>query len=114
MHWRPPWPDSIETWLVFGGSWGSTLALAYAEKYPERVKGLVLRGIFGVSRAELLWYLVAGSAAAPRRSPRTVPHNAEIRVPGWVAGPGARDPVLPGGRVLDLPGRLGRVPGADP
>lgn len=36
----------IEQWLVFGGSWGSTLALAYSETHPERVTGLVLRGIF--------------------------------------------------------------------
>ncbi|MBU4500735.1 MAG: alpha/beta fold hydrolase, partial [Gammaproteobacteria bacterium] len=36
----------IDRWLVFGGSWGSTLALAYAEAHPERCRGLVLRGIF--------------------------------------------------------------------
>src|ERR1044072_453265 len=36
----------VDRWLVFGGSWGSTLALAYAETHPERVKALVLRGIF--------------------------------------------------------------------
>ncbi|MDE9448583.1 alpha/beta fold hydrolase, partial [Xenorhabdus bovienii] len=36
----------VEKWLVFGGSWGSTLSLVYAEKHPERVSELVLRGIF--------------------------------------------------------------------
>ncbi len=43
----------IERWQVFGGSWGSTLALAYAQKHPERVTELVLRGIFLLRRSEL-------------------------------------------------------------
>ena len=47
----------IERWLLFGGSWGSTLALAYAQAYPEHVLGLVLRGIFLGSRAEIDWFL---------------------------------------------------------
>ena len=46
----------IERWLVFGGSWGSTLALAYAEKHPERVTELILRGIFMLRRWELDWF----------------------------------------------------------
>jgi proline iminopeptidase len=46
----------IERWLVFGGSWGSTLALAYAQKHPERVSELVLRGIFLLRRSELEWF----------------------------------------------------------
>jgi proline iminopeptidase len=45
----------IEKWLVFGGSWGSTLGVAYAEKHPERVTGLILRGIFLARKAELDW-----------------------------------------------------------
>ncbi|MCA1197015.1 prolyl aminopeptidase [Sphingomonas sp. R647] len=45
-----------EQWLVFGGSWGSTLGLAYAQTHPERVSALVLRGIFTVSRAEIDWF----------------------------------------------------------
>ena len=49
-----------EKWLVFGGSWGSTLALAYAEKHPERVSELVLRGIYMLTRAELDWYYQFG------------------------------------------------------
>ncbi|WP_185981633.1 prolyl aminopeptidase [Skermania sp. ID1734] len=46
----------IERWLVFGGSWGSTLALAYAQRHPERVTELVLRGIFLLRRSEIDWY----------------------------------------------------------
>jgi proline iminopeptidase len=47
----------IEAWLVFGGSWGSTLALAYAEAHPRRCLGLVLRGIFLCRRSEIEWFL---------------------------------------------------------
>ena len=50
-------------WLVFGGSWGSTLALAYAETHPERVSELVVRGIFTVRQAELQWYYQEGASA---------------------------------------------------
>ncbi len=46
----------IERWQVFGGSWGSTLALAYAQKHPARVTELVLRGIFLLRRSELEWF----------------------------------------------------------
>ena len=46
----------IERWLVFGGSWGSTLALAYAETHPQRVTELVLRGIFLLRRWEIEWF----------------------------------------------------------
>ncbi len=53
----------IERWQVFGGSWGSTLALAYAETHPERVIDLVLRGIFLLRRKELDWYYGGGAAA---------------------------------------------------
>jgi len=52
----------VERWLVFGGSWGSTLALTYAEAHPERVSGLVLRGIFLLRRWELLWYYQHGAS----------------------------------------------------
>jgi proline iminopeptidase len=47
----------IDRWLLFGGSWGSTLALLYAEAHRERVLGLILRGIFLASRAEIDWFL---------------------------------------------------------
>lgn len=49
-----------ESWLVFGGSWGSTLALAYAQKHPERVTELVLRGIYMCTRPELDWFYQFG------------------------------------------------------
>lgn len=53
----------IESWLVFGGSWGSTLALAYAETHPRAVSELVLRGIFLVRRKELDWFYRRGANA---------------------------------------------------
>lgn len=52
----------IGRWLVFGGSWGSTLALAYAEAHPDRVSELVLRGIFTLRASELDWYYNGGAA----------------------------------------------------
>ncbi len=55
----------IDKWLVVGGSWGSTLALAYAEKYPERVSGLVLRAIFLGSAAEARWAFRRRAEAVP-------------------------------------------------
>jgi proline iminopeptidase len=53
----------IEAWLVFGGSWGSTLALAYAQTHPGAVSELVLRGIFLLRRAELDWFYQSGARA---------------------------------------------------
>ena len=47
----------IERWLLFGGSWGSTLALAYAQTYPRHVSGLVLRGVFLGRRSEVEWFM---------------------------------------------------------
>ncbi|MFQ5562099.1 MAG: prolyl aminopeptidase [Parvularculaceae bacterium] len=52
----------IERWQVFGGSWGSTLALAYAETHPDRVAELALRGIFALRRRELLWFYQEGAS----------------------------------------------------
>ena len=52
----------IAKWQVFGGSWGSTLALAYAEKHPERVTELVLRGIFLLRRREIDWFYQSGTS----------------------------------------------------
>jgi proline iminopeptidase len=52
----------FDKWLVFGGSWGSTLALAYAETHPERVSELVLRGIFTLRRSEVDWYYQHGAS----------------------------------------------------
>lgn len=52
----------VEKWLVFGGSWGSTLALAYAQRHVDRVSELVLRGIFTVRQAEIDWYYQHGAS----------------------------------------------------
>lgn len=52
----------IGRWLVFGGSWGSTLALAYAQSYPKQVSGLILRGIFTLRRRELEWFYQDGAS----------------------------------------------------
>ncbi len=52
----------IEAWQVFGGSWGSTLALAYAQKHPGRVTELVLRGIFLLRGWELKWFYQEGAS----------------------------------------------------
>lgn len=51
----------IDKWIVFGGSWGSTLALTYAETHPDRCLGLILRGIFALRREELLWFYQKGA-----------------------------------------------------
>jgi len=53
----------IEGWIVFGGSWGSTLALAYAETHAERVRALVLRGIFLCRQKEIRWFYQEGASA---------------------------------------------------
>jgi len=53
----------IQGWLVLGGSWGSTLALAYAEKHPDRVSELILRGIFTLRQRELDWFYQGGAGA---------------------------------------------------
>lgn len=53
----------IDKWQVFGGSWGSTLALAYAQTHPSRVTELVLRGIFMLRRWELEWFYQSGADA---------------------------------------------------
>ncbi|KIM64355.1 hypothetical protein SCLCIDRAFT_115558 [Scleroderma citrinum Foug A] len=53
---------TVEKWHVFGGSWGSTLALAYAQTHPERVRSLVLRGIFTLRKSELQFFYQDGSS----------------------------------------------------
>ena len=53
----------VERWQLFGGSWGAALALAYAEKHPERVTEIVLRGVFTCTEAELDWLYRGGASA---------------------------------------------------
>ncbi len=52
----------IEQWLLFGGSWGSTLSIAYAEAHPERVSELVVRGVFMLRRKEIKWFYQHGAS----------------------------------------------------
>ena len=84
----------IERWLIAGGSWGSTLALAYAERFPRRVRGLVLRAVFLGTREEVAWAFVEGrSCSGPSSSPTSSASfprpSAQTRSP----------PILPGSRT---------------
>ena len=54
---------TLGDWIVFGGSWGATLALIYAQTHPERVRHLVLRGVFTMTQAELKWFYGGGAGA---------------------------------------------------
>jgi len=56
---------SVEKWVVFGGSWGSTLALAYAEAHPDRCLGLILRGIFLGTDFEIDWFMTGLGTVSP-------------------------------------------------
>jgi len=62
----------VERWLVFGGSWGSTLAIAYGEAYPDRCLGFVLRGIFLGRQSELDWFLYGMRTVFPETWDRLV------------------------------------------
>jgi proline iminopeptidase len=76
----------IERWLVFGGSWGSTLALAYGEAHPDRCLGFVLRGIFLCSDEEVDWFLNGMQRIFPeawREFIRHVPKPARDDIAGW-------------------------------
>ena len=53
----------IDRWIVFGGSWGATLALIYAETHPDRVRALILRGVFLMMQRELDWFYGGGAGA---------------------------------------------------
>ena len=53
---------NIEKWLVFGGSWGSTLGLAYAQAYPQHVSGLILRGVFLCRPRDIQWFYQEGAS----------------------------------------------------
>ena len=52
----------VEQWVLFGGSWGSTLSLVYAETHPERVLGMILRGIFLCRQKEIDWFYQSGAS----------------------------------------------------
>jgi proline iminopeptidase len=53
---------NIDRWVVFGGSWGSTLSLAYSQTHPDRCKGLILRGIFMLRPSEIRWFYQEGAS----------------------------------------------------
>jgi len=53
---------NIERWVILGGSWGSALALAYAQKHPRRVSALIVRGVFALQRKELDWFYQSGAS----------------------------------------------------
>lgn len=77
----------LESWHVFGGSWGSTLSLTYAITHPNRVVSMVLRGIFMLRRHELEWYYQEG-ARCVRPPPPAFPSPARGRQ-------GGRSPATP-------------------
>ena len=64
----------IDRWIVFGGSWGSTLALAYAEHHPQRTMALILRGIFLCRQAEIDWFLAGIRSVFPEAWRKFVGH----------------------------------------
>lgn len=64
----------VAAWLVFGGSWGSTLALAYGQEFPERCLGFVLRGVFLFRRDEVEWFLHGMGRLFPEAGRRFVGH----------------------------------------
>jgi proline iminopeptidase len=73
----------IESWLVFGGSWGSTLALAYGEAHPDRCLGFVLRGIFLCRKSEIDWFLYGLNTLFPeawRQFTAAVPNDWRNRL----------------------------------
>ena len=64
----------VSSWLVAGGSWGSTLALLYAQQFPSRVTGLLLRGVFLASQSEIDWYMSGASSVFPEAWDQFISH----------------------------------------
>lgn len=93
----------VDRWHLFGGSWGSTLALAYAQTHPERCLGLILRGIFLMRRMEIDWFLTGMRRIFPEAWEAFVGHLTEAE----------RGDLLEGyWRRLDHPDRAVRVAAA--
>ena len=100
----------IDRWLVFGGSWGSTLALAYAETHPSAVSELVLRGIFLLRSLELTWFYQFGASLLfPEQwqrylAPIPLAERARYarRLPSTLARQRRRRAARSGPRVVDL------------
>ncbi len=79
----------IQSWLVVGGSWGATLALAYAARHRTAVSGALLRGLFVPSRAELDWFFRGASSEYPaawKRLAELAPAADQDDLLGWLAG----------------------------
>ncbi len=116
----------VERWLLFGGSWGSTLALAYAESHAERVLGLIVRGIFLCRPAEIHWFYQEGAnwvfpdywedfiapipvaerddlvAAYYRRLTGTDPHAQKRCAQAWSLWEGRTANVVPRAEVIEF------------
>lgn len=93
----------VERWLVNGVSWGSTLALAYAEAHPDRVLGIVLTAVTTTSRAEVDWITETVGAVFPEAWDRFAGHAEDAGI-GYVRGQG---------RLVEAYARLMRSPDAD-
>lgn len=92
----------IEQWLLFGGSWGSTLALAYGEAHPERCLGLILRGIFLGRTSEIEWFLYGMKTVFPEHWRRFTS----------VLPPGQKDILHGFARLLESPDAAVHMPAA--
>ena len=87
----------LEQWLLFGGSWGSTLALAYGEAHPDRCLGLVLRGIFLGRKSEIDWFLYGMKTVFPehwRRFTSVLPSGEKDILMGFARMLGNPDPAI--------------------
>ena len=107
----------IERWQVFGGSWGSSLGLAYAETHPERVTELVLRGIFLVRKQEIDWFYQRGAGAlfpdAWEKYVEPIPSGGAVGSAGCLlpaSHRGRRGAAAPGGQGLEHLGGLDELP----
>ncbi len=74
---------NVKQWYVFGGSWGSTLALAYAQSYPEKCLGLILRGIFLCRKSEFKWLLEGAREIFPEEHKRLLDVLQQEERGGW-------------------------------
>ena len=85
----------IQRWQVFGGSWGSTLALAYSQTHPDRVTELVLRGIFLLRKQEIDWFYQRGASILYRRLTSNDPAVQLAAAKIWSGWEGATSKLLP-------------------
>ncbi|MFE3599476.1 alpha/beta fold hydrolase [Streptomyces sp. NPDC059142] len=82
----------IERWLLFGGSWGSTLILAYAQRHPERVSGIVISGVTATRRSEIAWLYGGAGRLFPEQWDRFREGAGALAEPSRPAGEGAAVP----------------------